>query len=54
MEHYETVHILRDHKYSIAEIENMIPFELELYTDMIIKEQRAEHDVNVEPPPEDF
>ncbi len=38
--------MVQHHKYSITEIENIIPFERDLYVDMLVAHLEAEKDKN--------
>ena len=43
MNHYKTnFALMQHHKYSLTELENMYPFEREIYTSMLIKHLEEE------------
>ena len=48
MNHYKTnFALMQHHKYSLTELENMYPFEREIYTSMLVKhleEERAKRE----------
>ena len=39
---------MQHHKYSLAELENMIPFEREIYTQLLIKHLAEENRIKTE------
>jgi hypothetical protein len=41
-EYYKVLNMFLDYKYSITDVENMIPFERELQIDIIMQNQREE------------
>jgi hypothetical protein len=43
MNHYKTnFALIQHHKYSLTELENMFPFEREIYTSMLVKHLEEE------------
>jgi|TARA_B100001057_G_scaffold251159_2_gene251395 hypothetical protein len=48
MNHYKTnFALMQHHKYSLTELDNMYPFEREIYTSLLVKhleEEKAKHE----------
>jgi hypothetical protein len=42
------------HKYSLADLENLLPFELDIYTQMVKEHLAAKEEKNAGPPPQVF
>lgn len=50
LDYHKTLNILTDYKYSIADVERMIPFEREIHINLITQGLEARHTTTIEAP----